>query len=462
MSEIPSIMIEMIEKTKEVLQMNRKNKLQTSTERFEMIAPLLADELCAAEKRRFRLEIMETHSISERTLRRHLASYRKDGIKGLEPAGRPEAGTFKAISADILQLAMQYKRELPERSVHSIIKILEKEGHVQPGSLSRSTLSHNLLTLGHSTSQLRNKSATRAARRFVRQGRNTLWQSDVKFGPSIPDGQGGTRKTYLVAFLDDATRVVCHSEFYLNHRVPILEDCFRKAMLKFGKPDAIYVDNGQEFVSRWMRIGCARLGIKHLAAKPYSPESKGKIERFNSRVSEFMREAALGKLESLSHLNKLYRAWLEEAYQHSEHSSIGNLTPMQAFQRDGKQVRFTTPEECYDAFLHEETRTVDKTGCFSLQGITFEAGIAFIRKKVDVRFDPFDLSVVEVWHGGAKQLTAKPLVVGEFTNTKSMQKTATEVGRSRLLDVYVQENEKRRKNAVGILTFSTKEDKTDV
>jgi len=75
-----------------------------------MIAPLLAGELCAAEKRRFRLEIMETHSISERTLRRHLANYRKYGIKGLEPAGRMEAGSFKAISADILQLAMQYKR----------------------------------------------------------------------------------------------------------------------------------------------------------------------------------------------------------------------------------------------------------------------------------------------------------------------------------------------------------------
>jgi len=257
----------------------------------------------------------------------------------------------------------------------------------------------------------------------------------------------------LASFIDDATRVATHSEFYLNHRFPILEDCFRKGMLKFGKPDAIYVDNGKEYVSRWMRIGCARLGIRHIKTKPYSPESKGKIERFNGRVSEFIREASLVKLESLAHLNRLYRAWLEESYQHDEHEGIGKLTPMQAFQRDEKFVRFVTPEECYDAFLHEETRLVDKTGCFSLHSVTYEAGVAFIRKKVDVRFDPFDLSVVEVWYGGAKRLEAKPLVIGEFTGTSTTGKTETEIGRSRLLDIYVQEHEKRKKNAIGVLTF---------
>ena len=442
--------------------MIQENTLQTSTQRFEMIAPLLAGELCAAEKRRARLEIMERHGISERTLRRYLESYRKDGLKGLEPAPRPEAGTFTAIPADVLELAMLYKRELPERSVRSIITILEKEGHVKPGSISRSTLSHNLLALGHSTNQLRNESGIRAARRFVRKGRNTLWQADVKFGPRIPGEKGGTRKTYLATFIDDATRVVCHSEFYLNHRVPIIEDCFRKAILKFGKPDSVYVDNGKEFVSRWMRIGCARLGIRHIAAKPYSPASKGKVERFNGRVDEFIREVSLLELKSLTHLNSLYRAWLEEAYQHFEHSSLNGLSPMQAFQKDQKRIRFATPAECYDAFLHEETRTVDKTGCFSLLGTTYEAGIAFIRNKIDVRFDPFDLSVVEVWYGGTKQFEAKPLVVGEFTATKPMHKADTEIGRSRLLDAYPADNEKRLKNAIGILSFSTAGGERDV
>jgi len=438
--------------------MTRENKVQTSAERFEMIGPLLNDGLCAAEKRRFRQEILEKHGISERTLRRWLESYRKHGLKGLEPQGRPEAGTFKAIPQDILEIAMECKRELPERSVRNIVTILEKEGHVKQGAVSRSTLSHNLLALGHSTKQLRSESGTKAARRFVRAGRNTLWQSDAKFGPHVTDDKGRNSRTYLLSFIDDCTRVAPHSEFYFNHRVPVLEDCFRKGLLKFGKPDSVYVDNGKEFTSKWLRIGCARLGIKHLRTAPYNAEAKGKIERFQGFAEEFIRESRLMKFDSLAHLNKVYRAWLEEGYQHKEHQGIGKLTPMQAFQKDAKRMRFVTPEECYDAFLHEETRTVDKTGCFSLGGITFEAGTAFARKKIDIRFDPFDLSVVEVWHAGARQLEAKPLVIGEFTNSEPRQtkhKTATGIGRSRLLDIYVKENEKRRKNAVGILTFGS-------
>jgi transposase InsO family protein len=442
--------------------MERTDKLQTSTERFEMIAPLLCGELCAAEKRRLRYEIMARHNISERTLRRYIERYRSGGLEGLEPKSRPDAGTFKAIPQPILELAMQFREELPERSVRSIITILEKEGHVEKGSISQRTLTQNLSALGYSTSQLRTTLGTPATRRFVRVGRNTLWQSDVKNGPYVLDSKGNKRKTYLATFIDDATRVVTHSEFYLNHRVPVLEDCFRKALLKFGKPDAIYVDNGKEYISRWMRIGCARLGIKHITTQPYSPESKGKIERFNGFVDEFMREAALTKPASLSHINQLYRAWLEEGYQHKAHAGIDNQTPMSAFQKDAKRVRFATVKECYDAFLHEETRKVDKTGCFSLASVTYEAGVAFRLKLVDVRFDPFDLSSVEVWYAGIKQLDAKPIIIGEFTNTQREKTTPTEIGRSRLLDVYAKENEKRKKHAMGILNFDAQEGKNDV
>jgi len=442
--------------------MERQDKIQIATERFQMIAPLLDDRLCTAEKRRLRHDIMKQYGLSERTLRRYLEYFQKYGLKGLEPAGRPEAGSFKAIPPDILDLAMQYKQEVPERSVSTIITILEKEGHIKKDSISRSTLSHNLLTLGHNTKQLRNESGTRAARRFVRVGRNTLWQSDVKFGVYVPDDKGQIRRTYLVSILDDATRVICHSEFYFNHRAPIIEDSFRKAMLKFGKPDGIYVDNGGEYTSRWMRIGCARLGIRHITAAPYSPEATGKAEAYNRTVGQFMREAVLDKPKSLAHLNQMYRPWLEEAYQHDGHSGINNRTPMECWQSDEKRVRWVTPTECYDAFLHEETRKVDKTGCFSLGGVIFEAGVAFVHKKIDVRFDPFDLSVVEVWHGGEKKLEAKPLVIGEFTATAKTGKTATEVGFSRLLKVYAQENEKRRKNAIGVLNFISEEEDGNV
>jgi putative transposase len=439
--------------------MTQSERKEMAVSRFEMIAPLMQAGISDAEKRRIRAEIMEKHNISERTLRRYAAAYGKDGFDGLVPSSRPDAGAFKAIPLDIISKAVELKTELPERSVRRIITILEKEGSIKPGAVSRSTLSHNLLKLGCTESELKRDKLTgkTTVRRFVRQGRNTLWQSDLKLGPFITDGKGGKKRTYLASFIDDATRVVCHSEFYDSQRFPILEDCLRKAILKFGKPDAVYVDNGSQYISKWFRIACAKLGIRYMNAKPYSPQSKGKIERFNGTVNEFIQEIYLEKPENISVLNRKYHAWLDEGYHNLPHAGLGGDTPMHAYQKDFKKVRFATPEECYDAFLWEATRKVDNTGCFSLSSIEFEAGVQLIGKKVDVRYDPFDLSVVEIWHSGHNHGKARPVKVGEFCGPVSKEPKPSKDGKSRLLAVYEEDNKKRHKQDMGVLSFAGKE-----
>ena len=297
-----------------------------------------------------------------------------------------------------------------------------------------------------------------ATRRFVKSGRNMLWQSDIKYGPYIPTVNGGKKRTYMIAFIDDTTRLVCHAEFYDNQRLPILEDSFRKAVLKFGKPDAVYVDNGKVFVSRWFRVACAKLGIKHLNTKAYSPESKGKIERFNATVEEFLQEISLDKPKNLEELNRKFRIWLDEGYNNKPHSSIKGSTPMNAYSADPKKVRFATPEECHDAFLWEDTRKVDNTGCCKLNGIEYEAGLEYIGKKVDIRYDPFDMNSVEIWYSGEHRRTAEPLKIGEFCGKTEKMQTSVKATHSRLLKVYEEENAKRRKQHMGALSFRSMKD----
>ena len=82
----------------------------------------------------------------------------------------------------------------------------------------------------------------------------------------------------MLTILDDKTRMIMHAEFYSNQRLPILEDSFRKALLKFGKPKEILVDNGKIFVSKWFKRACARFGIRHIAAKPYCAQTKGYVK----------------------------------------------------------------------------------------------------------------------------------------------------------------------------------------
>ena len=87
-----------------------------------------------------------------------------------------------------------------------------------------------------------------------------------------------------------------------------------KAILRYGAPKSIYVDNGKIFTSTWFQLACAKLNIRHLRTSPYNAESKGKIERFNRTVESFLDESSLQKPQTLSELNSLFSAWLSEAY----------------------------------------------------------------------------------------------------------------------------------------------------
>jgi len=105
-------------------------------------------------------------------------------------------------------------------------------------------------------------------------------------------------------------------------------------------------------------------------------------------VEEFLQEARLENPQTLECLNDLFRAWLSEGYNHRVHSSLSGKSPAQAFSEDIKALRFPSPETLRDALLWEKTPKVDKSGCFSLQGLCYEAGVEWIGKNIMVRYDP--------------------------------------------------------------------------
>ncbi len=416
--------------------------------RYRIIAPLLEEGLAECEKRQIRRLIRRREGISGRTLRRYVAAFKQSGFDALLPRERKDKGSCKAISAEALELAAELRRELPGRSAERIQQVLASEGY----SVARSTLERHLRQQGLSGREIKAEQKQVASRRFNRQGRNTLWQSDLKYGPYLPDPNHPSHKmrTYLVAIIDDATRLVVHAEFYDNQRLPVLEDTLRKAVIKCGLPDNLYVDRGKIFISQWLRLACAKLRIRHLNTRAYSPEAKGKIERWNRTADEFIQEAQLEKPQTLEQLNGLFRAWLSEGYNHREHSALAGKTPAQAFTQDTKPLRFPGPEALREAFLWEKTPTVDKSGCISLNGLRYDVGVEYIRKKVLVRYDPFDLSVVEVWSGSEKKKLVSPANIGEYNrNVKKPVVELEKASQSRLLRLFEAESKKRLKQQLG-------------
>lgn len=431
-----------------------------AAQRFTLLSPLLASGLDPAKARDLRAAICSQTGLSERTLRRYLAKHRTEGFSGLKPKSKGRKPGPDAIPTELLEEAILLRREVPGRSVSQIIQILEWDQKAAPGKLKRSTLQEKLTQRGYSSRQMRMyASSGTAARRFQKRHRNALWQSDIKYGPFLPIGPGGTNKqVYLVLFVDDATRFVLHGAFYESLEKAIVEDCFRKAIEKYGLPEAVYFDNGKQYKNKWMNRTCSKLGIRLLFAKPFSPESKGKVERLNGVVQGFLNEVSLEKVKTLEQLNTWFQVWLSECHQHKPHAALGEKSPETAFRSDTKALRFVQPELLASAFLHCEDRKVDKAGCISFMGKKYEVGLLFIGRTVQVVYDPADITEVTIEHEGHSPWKARELVIGERSGKRPslpdhLQPEAADS--SRLLRGAERQHAERRVQQVPAVSYRT-------
>ena len=156
-------------------------------------------------------------------------------------------------------------------------------------------------------------------------------------------------------------RALCFMGHSMVMDQSIVEDCFRKAIQKYGVPEAVYFDNGKQYRTKWMTRTCSKLGIRLLFAKPYSPESTGKVERFNGVVQGFLNEVALEKPKTLERLNTWFQAWLSECYQNKPHSALGKYKPGNGLSKrpEGPSLRGSgSAGECLPAFRGTKSRQV--------------------------------------------------------------------------------------------------------
>lgn len=436
---------------------DRKKAEEIATKRLQFLSPLLAEGLDPAKAKQIRVQISTQAGISERTLRRYMAGYREQGFDGLKPKGKCYSRE-PAIPPEILEQAILLRREVPSRSVAQIIQILEWEGLAKPGQVKRSTLQEKLAQRGYSTRHMKlYASSGIAARRYQQRHRNQLWHSDVKYGPYLPIGKDGTKKqVYLVTFLDDATRFILHGQFYPVLDQIIVEDCYRQSIQKYGVPESVFFDNGTQYRNKWMARACAKMGVKLLFARPYSPESAGKQERFNRTVDAFLSEAALQKPDTLDELNRLFWVWLEECYQNKPHSALKGKSPEAVFRSSKKALKFLDPEIIASAFLHCEERKVDKAGCISFQGEKYEVGLNFIGCTVDVIYDPADITRLTIEHESYPPWTAKKLIIGERTGPRPKlppHLLPHPAETSRLLSAALKQNDERQTRQIPAVTY---------
>ena len=104
-------------------------------------------------------------------------------------------------------------------------------------------------------------------RKFEAELANDIWQSDVMRGPMVLV-EGRMRKSYLIAFIDDHSRLIPYARFYLSEGVSSYLDALERPFVKRGLPRKLYVDNGAAFRSHRLEQVCASLGVALIHARP--------------------------------------------------------------------------------------------------------------------------------------------------------------------------------------------------
>ncbi|MDD5487023.1 MAG: DDE-type integrase/transposase/recombinase [Dehalococcoidales bacterium] len=404
--------------------MEEQQALEIANFRYRLISPIVSRQnlppgqiqalINEAAQKTYQIPYSNRSKVSVRSIERYLQAYRKKGFEGLKP--RTRTGRQTRIPEEYLKLAALMKKENPRRSCEQIIKTLELSGKVPEGVLKRSTV-YDYLDKCELTRRFTQKEH-KAYMRYQARHRNQRWIGDTcqLIYLADPDNPGKKKKVYLIAWLDDFSRVVTHAQCYWAEKLPMLEDSLKKAVMKYGLPEQIYVDLAKIYTSRHLETICGKLGIQRSLGRPYRPAGRGKVERLfatiqNSFLPELyvlLKESSL----SLDELNDYLWLWLDKYYHEKVHSAT-KQTPRLRFESDSYPLRTISLEELYDAFLLEEKRTVDKTMVFSIYGRLFQTVPELVQKRITVRFDPYDLQKVQVHFDGRRYPDAEAALVPE-------------------------------------------------
>jgi putative transposase len=354
--------------------------------------------------------------ISRQTLDRWIREWRGGGFDALVP--NPRQCTPRT-DPEVLEMAVALRRENPQRTTAGIARILRKQLGWSP---DERTLQRYFVRLGLFLDT--NADGEVVFGRFQAAHPNDLWTGDALHGIPIQ-----SRKTYLFAFIDDHSRLACGYRWGYAEDTVRLAAALRPALASRGVPKAVYVDNGSAFVDNWLLRACAKLGIRLTHSAPGRPQGRGKIERFFRTVNDQFLVEITGDPDiggrhhvgNLDELNRLFSAWVETQYHRNIHSETGQA-PMDRWGA-AAPVPLPAPEALAEAFLWAEHRRVTKTATVSLHGNRYEVDGSLVGRKVELVFDPFDLTRIEVRSQGVPMGLAVPHHIGRHSHPKAKPET---------------------------------------
>lgn len=349
--------------------------------------------------------------VAAETLRDWLYAYRRGGFDALKPRPRRDTGHTRAVPQAVADQLCALKEAHPTFSVAMLIATARQQQLVPPPIVLAPATVHRLLSRQGLMARPSDEPTSKDRRRFAFDAPNELWMSDVMHGPSVLDPDDRRRhRTYLVALLDDATRIIAAAAFARSETVAAFLPVFERAIRRRGLPKRVFVDNGSAFRSRHLALVCAKLGVTLIHARPFQPQSKGKMERwFRTARTQLLPTLLDADTRDLDALNRRLWSWIEDEYHYAPHRGLDGATPADRWAANSAHIQLPT-SDLSDVFLFEEKRKVQQDRTVSLHGVVYEVDAALVGQTVTLRYDPARATRgVQVLFPGHPVATAKPV-----------------------------------------------------
>lgn len=404
--------------------MDHDQRQAVALHRWAVIAEATNERLSAAERGVLVRQIAgHTHMhpdgherrYARGTLDRWIRAYRAGGLDALVPAERADVGTVRA-HPELFAEAAALRLELPSRSAAQIASILFHRHGVK---VAERTVREQLRRRGLHREAL--AADPKVFGRYEAERPNERWITDVLVGPWVPHPKVETSvRAKLFLVVDDHSRLLVDGVFYAHENARAAQHMLRRAIERRGVPEICYADNGSPFRNAWLTRTCAVLGVRLVHSQPYSPEGRGKQERANRYIREaFLAEACHQGIESLEQLNDLFCAWAEQVANRRVHAETGER-PIDRFEAAGPH-RQADAERLREAFRWSVTRKVTRTATVPLEGNSYAVDPSLVSRRVELRYDPEDLSRIDVYLEGKAAGVATPFVIGRHTHRQVPQ-----------------------------------------
>jgi transposase InsO family protein len=285
--------------------------------------------------------------VSRQSVHAWVQRYRSAGLAGLvDRSQRPRRSPRQAapeLEARVCDLRRTHPKWGAQRILHELIR-----GPAPPEPLpSRATVHRILLRHGLVVARARRKKRSEYVR-WQRPAAMQLWQLDIVYAPRLVDvATGEVRAGRIVTGVDDHSRYCVLARVVERATGRAICLAFSEALQRYGAPEEVLTDNGQQFTGRFSRGGevlfdkiCRRNGITHRLTRPRSPTTTGKIERFHQTLRRELLDDArpfTSVLEAQAALDD----WVRDYNADRPHQSLAIKTPIAPAER----FQPSTPEE---------------------------------------------------------------------------------------------------------------------